>query len=96
MKIEHITTGGGRDLYRITDSTGATVTMTPEDALIVLQFLYENVDDIMRLVSTPDREPFLQECPYCGGHHESALIERCPLNIEVQPPRPTWAQWDEE
>lgn len=60
MKIEHITTGGGRDFFRITDERGSTVTMTPDDALIVLQFLYENVDDIMRLVSTPDREPFLQ------------------------------------
>ncbi len=79
MKIEHITFPG-RDLYRITDARGHVVELDPQDALLALEFLYSSRDELFHLVNEDQaKEPLLQECTYCGGHHESALIEQCPL-----------------
>ena len=38
MKIEQIT-NGGLSLYRITDTLGETVTLKPDEAVLVLDFL---------------------------------------------------------
>jgi hypothetical protein len=50
MKIEQIT-NGGLSLYQITDTLGATVTLKPDEAVLVLDFLYRNLDELTRQVS---------------------------------------------
>lgn len=79
LKIEHITNSHG-DTFQITDSDGATVRLSPDEAVLILQFLYERADELTRLVNGLEvREPLLQECKYCGQYHESHLIEQCPM-----------------
>jgi hypothetical protein len=53
MKIEEISKGGPA-VYRITDASGNQVILKPDEALLVLQFLYERVDDLTRQVNDLD------------------------------------------
>lgn len=49
LKIEHITTSHG-DTFAITRGE-TTITLSPDEALMVLQFLYSRIDEITRLVN---------------------------------------------
>lgn len=50
LKIEHITSGS-RDTFEITDTSGNHVTMDPQEALMVLQFLYSRAGELAALVN---------------------------------------------
>lgn len=85
MKISHITNAHG-DTFEITGED-QSISLSPAEAVLVLQFLYERVDELTRLVNgleasepiEPVREPLLQECPYCGAYHIVGTIEQCPM-----------------
>jgi hypothetical protein len=82
MKITSIPSGGGM-LYKIEDVSDNYVVLNPSEAVLVLQFLYERVDELTRLVNELPGEPLLQQCPYCGGMHPSGTVEQCPLKPSI-------------
>jgi hypothetical protein len=55
MKLEHTTTRDG-DFFEITDTHGHTISLSPVDALLVAEWLYQRKDELTRLVNGLDSE----------------------------------------
>ena len=62
MKIEQMTTGK-LTVYHIRDTFGNTVILRPDEAVLVLDFLYRNLDELTRQVITQEHDTGEQERP---------------------------------
>jgi hypothetical protein len=60
MKIEQMTTGK-LTVYHIRDTFGNTVILRPDEAVLVLDFLYSNLDELTRQVLTQEHDIGEQE-----------------------------------
>ena len=62
MKIEQMTTGK-LTVYHIRDTFGNTVILRPDEAVLVLDFLYHNLDELTRQVIAQEHDTGKQERP---------------------------------
>jgi hypothetical protein len=60
MKLEHTTTTEG-DFFEITDARGQTVWLTPEEALLVADWINQRRGGIYALVHPESVPPFTQQ-----------------------------------
>jgi hypothetical protein len=62
MKIEQMTTDK-LTVYHIRDTFGNTVILRPDEAVLVLDFLYHNLDELTRQVIAQEHDTGKQERP---------------------------------
>ena len=62
MKIEQMTTGK-LTVYHIRDTFGNTVILRPDEAVLVLDFLYRNLDELTLQVIDQEHDTGEQERP---------------------------------
>ena len=62
MKLEHITTASG-DTIEITDTHGATISLSPDDALMVADWLNHRRGDLFEMANPESTSPGPQKVP---------------------------------
>ena len=83
MKLEHTTTHQG-DFFEITDTHGATISLDPNDALLVGDWINSRRGELTRLVNgldTDDRDP----------DEQITFVRGCSVSSEAQMTGNAWA-----